>query len=215
MEEKMLLKTKKILKEYMLQNNLTNAELATLTNVSEGTIKTYLSGKKAISLSFISNFSNLENIKKNDYIFLKELVKRNKKYPTSKEKRNRESEKVFKDDLNEIIILLKDSILDDIHRKNIKKNEYFENRKVGSFNSDIETRTLLIKKMWDFNDLIFERWSEVKFLINLNNKKDNIKLKKGLLSISETLKKISEELELATFDSDKIEKDCIIDLEEI
>lgn len=215
MEEKVLLKTKQIFKEYMNKNNITNEELAILMNVSEGTIKTYLSGKKGISLSFISNFSLLENMEKNDSIFLKELVKRNKKYPTKKYKKEKISIKKLDENINEIVLLVKDSILDDIHRKNIKKNEYFENRKVGSFDSDIETRTLLIKKMWDFNDIIFQRWSEVKLLINLNNKKDNIKLRKGLLTISETLKKISEELELAAFDSEQIEKDYVIDLEEV
>ncbi|MGL4933959.1 MAG: hypothetical protein ACRC51_00660 [Cetobacterium sp.] len=215
MEEKLLLKTKTIFKEYMNRNNLTNADLSILTNVSEGTIKTYLSGKKGISISFISNFSLLENLEKNDSIFLKELVKRNKKYPTKKQMKQKKSIKISDDDISEIVTLIKDSILDDLQRNNIKKNEYFENRKIGSFDSDIETRTLLIKKMWDFNDTVFQRWAEIKLLINLNNKRDNIKLKKGLLSISETLKKISEELELATFDSDKIEKECIIDLEEI
>lgn len=214
MEEKILLKTKQIFKKYMSRNNISNEELSILMNVSQGTVKTYLSGKKGISLSFISNFSTLENLEKKDSIFLKELVKRNKKYPTKKYKKEKIYAKTLDENINEIVLLVKDSILEGVYKKNIEKNEYFENRKVGSFDSDIETRTLLIKKMWDFNEIIFQRWSEVKLLINLNNKKDNIKLKKGLLTISETLRKISEELELAAFDSEKIEKDCVIDLEE-
>lgn len=85
--------------------------------------------------------------------------------------------------------------------KYIKTNNYSENRKIGSFNSDIETRTLLMKKIWEFNDEIFKKWAEVKLLLNINNKKDNIKMKKGLLSIAETFKNIITELEQATFDS--------------
>ncbi len=92
-----------------------------------------------------------------------------------------------------------------------EENEYLQRRKIGSFNSDLENRTLLIKKMWDFNDTILEKWKEFNLLLGINNKEDNIKMKKGLLTIATNLKEIAEKLEDAAFDKNDIdEKEEII-----
>ena len=92
-----------------------------------------------------------------------------------------------------------------------EENEYLQRRKIGSFNSDLENRTLLIKKMWDFNDTTLEKWKEFNLLLGINNKEDNIKMKKGLLTIATNLKEIAEKLEDAAFDKNDIdEKEEII-----
>lgn len=93
-------------------------------------------------------------------------------------------------------------------------NEYFQRRKIGSFNSDLETRTLLIKKMWDFNDTISEKWKEFSLLLGINSKKDSIKMKKGLLTIAGNLKEIAIKLENAAFDSSELNKEDIVVIEE-
>lgn len=122
--------------------------------------------------------------------------------------------------LDKIILLekenekLKKQDLSSLYPDLFKNSSYLEKRKIGSFNSDVESRTLLMKKMWEFNDEIFKKWSEVKLLLDINNKKDNVKMKKGLLSISKTLKEISLELEKSTFDSNDLKENKIIDLEE-
>ena len=109
MEEKDLLKIKVILKHYMKENSITITEFSIKSGVSVGTIKTYLSGKKFISYKFISNFSNFKKIEKNDYIFLKELIEKNKKNPPlipKKLKKNKEQNYSFKNtqEIKKVII---------------------------------------------------------------------------------------------------------------
>lgn len=135
-------------------------------------------------------------------------------------KKNYGKENTIQELLDKIIVLekenekLKKQNLTFLYPTSFEDESYLEKRKISSFNSDVETRTLLMKKMWELNDEIFKRWAEVKLLLEINNKKDNIKMKKGLLSISKTLKEISLELERATFDSKDLKNSDIIDLEE-
>lgn len=95
-----------------------------------------------------------------------------------------------------------------------EENEYFQKRKIGSFDSDLETRTLLIKRMWDFNDTVSEKWKEFNLLLGINSKKDSVKMKKGLLTIAENLKEIALKLENAAFDSSELDKEDIIVIKE-
>ena len=90
-------------------------------------------------------------------------------------------------------------------------NDYLQNRKVGVFSTDLETRTFLITKLWEFNKLIFEKWSDFKLLLDVNGRNENKKLKKGLKSVMNTLKEIFDYLENSAFDSDdENEKETII-----
>lgn len=65
-------------------------------------------------------------------------------------------------------------------------------------------RCTLAKKMWELNDEIFKKWGEVKMLLDITNTEDKKQMKKGLMSISKTLKNISKELEKACLDDAEI-----------
>lgn len=79
-------------------------------------------------------------------------------------------------------------------------NGYLERRKEGVFNTNMETRTFLISKMWDFNDTVYKKWAEMKLLLDINGVEENKKIKKGLQSVMGTLKNVIEYIEKLTFD---------------
>nr|DAS95687.1 MAG TPA: ATP-dependent target DNA activator B [Caudoviricetes sp.] len=79
-------------------------------------------------------------------------------------------------------------------------NGYLERRKEGVFNTNMETRTFLISKMWDFNDTVYKKWAEMKLLLDINGVEENKKIKKGLQSVMSTLKNVIEYIEKLTFD---------------
>lgn len=79
-------------------------------------------------------------------------------------------------------------------------NGYLEKRKEGVFNTNMETRTFLITKMWDFNDTVYKKWAEMKLLLDINGVEENKKIKKGLQSVMDTLKNVIEYIEKLTFD---------------
>lgn len=176
------------------------------TSIEENTLKKILNFPKL-------NKENKEKIKK--------IIGKGKKISNSCSSQeiaitsfNKELEKM----LQEIKILIKENSIYNLRvlePSSLKENnEYLQKRKIGSFNSDLENRTLLIKKMWDFNDTVSEKWKEFNLLLGINNKKDSIKMKKGLLTIAENLKEIVVKLENAAFDSSEINKEEIIIIEE-
>ncbi len=69
------------------------------------------------------------------------------------------------------------------------------NLKNKAFDSNLETRTLLITKIWDFNDTMFEKWRDVSLLLDIIDKVESKKMKKGILSISKNLKELAEKME--------------------
>lgn len=87
-----------------------------------------------------------------------------------------------------------------------KDNNYEDIRKQTVFNSDLNSRTLLISKMWDMNDTIFNKWKDVKLLLDIVKQKDRISISKGLNSIAKTLRDIADELEKSCEDL-KLKKD--------
>lgn len=214
-------KTKIIIKKYMKENNLNNEKIGILLNINKNTVSSYLQKNKRMPKVFLKKISELPNLvlkdKKSIQNTLKEIEKIEKKpkKDTELEEIITQISRVIKKDFDEIKIFIQENHelsikpLEKVTRK--EENNYFQNRKIGSFNSDLENRTLLIKKMWNFNDTVLEEWKEFSLLLGINNKKDNIKMKKGLLTIATNLKEIAEKLENAAFDKDDIgEKEEII-----
>lgn len=85
MEEIILLRIKKIIKNYISVNDYNYLEFSKKMRVSTATLQTYLYGKKPISNSFLIRFSDLNDLNFNDKKFLKENVKVKKKLTTNKE----------------------------------------------------------------------------------------------------------------------------------
>lgn len=231
MEEKDLLKIKQIFKKYIKENNTSLFNLSILLNVSEGTVKTYLSGKKEISLSFISKFCNLRKLDKNDGAFLKEIIKKNKKismknnkkYSQEKNANKKNLENDFQAILKKIVIyeetIEKLTLENSLYKSILESKEntdYITKRKISSFSSDLENRTLIIAKIWNLNDQMFKLWGEIKLLLDINNPKSNIKMSKGLNTISDNLQKIANEIKIYSFNKeiDINKEDEIIEVED-
>lgn len=201
---------KKIIEQVINRENITVYRISKETKISEKTIKKILENTGSrINKITIEKLQVLKVLNKEEKNTLNALIKSNVKKNTKKDLRN-----------NEIVELI-------LENKKLKKelkllegiknmpNDYLQNRKVGVFSTDLETRTFLITKLWDFNKIVFEKWSDFKLLLDVNGKNENKKLKKGLKSVMNTLKEIFDYLENSAFDADdENEKETII-LEEL
>ncbi|MCG6845265.1 hypothetical protein LDK02_11180 [Fusobacterium animalis] len=83
-------------------------------------------------------------------------------------------------------------------------DEYIQNRKNSSFYNELNSESLLITKIWDFNKTILEKWADVNLLIAINEVKTNRKMKKGLKNIANNLREIAHKLDEAAE-----EKKCV------
>ena len=95
-----------------------------------------------------------------------------------------------------------------------ENDDYFTRRKVGAFDNDLQSNSLLITKIWDFNKNILKEWADVKLLLDINDRAKTQKMKKGLKSIAKDFKKIVEYLEDICFDSSEIKEDEVIIMDE-
>ena len=95
-----------------------------------------------------------------------------------------------------------------------ENDDYFTRRKIGAFDSDLQSNSLLITKIWDFNKNILKEWADVKLLLDINDRAKTQKMKKGLKSIVKDFKKIAEYLEDICFDSSEIKEDEVIIIDE-
>lgn len=73
MEEKNLIEVKKVFRRYLKENSIKISGLSTILGVKEGTIKSYLYGKKEISTNFISMFIKLKSLNEKDKEFLEKI----------------------------------------------------------------------------------------------------------------------------------------------
>lgn len=214
MEQENLLKIKEIFKRYMKQNRVTIADLSKLLEISEGTIRTYLSGTKFVSLKFISHFLTLKKINKEDRIFLKKLLKNSKEVPTIKIKKIPKENKTIGNefDLTKSLREIEENIIKEIlkinNNSNLKLELEDEIKKINSLRNDYETVNRIMKVMWVLNDESTKYFSELNLLLSTNDINSNIKLKKGILEVSNNLIKMGEKLK------SYLEENSIIELEE-
>lgn len=214
MEQENLLRIKEIFKRYMKQNKVTVADLSKLLEISEGTIRTYLSGTKFVSLKFISHFLTLKKINKEDRIFLKKLLKNSKEIPTIKIKKIPKENKTIGNefDLTKSLREIEENIIKEIlkinNNSNLKLELDDEIKKINSLRNDYETVNRIMKVMWVLNDESTKYFSELNLLLSTNDINSNIKLKKGILEISNNLIKMGEKLK------SYLEENSIIELEE-
>ena len=73
-----------------------------------------------------------------------------------------------------------------------KNTEFF---KIKAFESDFETTSRVIKKLWDLNDESNKHFSELNMLLSINNVNENIKMKKGLTTVIKNLREMADKLE--------------------
>lgn len=216
-------KIKNIMKDYMKNNNITAYQLDKKKIISNKTLKKLLENPSSkISLTTINSLNEKIPFNKNEKKIIEKILKKYEEKPKKNNliKKDNFSSSIL-DAVKDTLVLVKETknILEEIRipigiNEPIfsKEENYFSKRKINSFNSDFDNRTLLITKIWELNNTILDKWKEVDLLLGINNIKDNKKIKKALITIANNLKEISFKLENASFDSDDIsqEEDVII-----
>ena len=206
---------KEIVERYLKQENMSIYKFSKESTLSVKTIKKIFKNTN-------SNF-NKTTIKK--LYVLKRLNLKDKKFieilldKKNSKKSGGKKDRIFEKILNKMEDLIEENemLKQKVNMYSITKKEnldYISKRKVGAFGSDLESNSLLITKIWDFNENILKQWADVKLLLDINNKEKTKKMKKGLKSIASELKKIVDYLENIYFDSSEIKESEIINMEE-
>ncbi|MCI7224506.1 hypothetical protein [Fusobacterium sp.] len=199
---------KSIIEMYLTQENMSIYKFSKENKLSVKTIEKILKNTNSnFHKKTLEKIYKLKNLKAEDKKFIKEMLK------------NKDSSTTFKARENFISLFTKfDEIIEENNALNekikvlsIKEDDnYFSKRKIGAFNSDIQSNSLLITKIWNFNEIILKEWADVKLLIDINDRKKTKRMKKGLKGIAENLKEISNYLENIYFDIDEDEEVIIL-----
>ena len=207
----------KILKNYLKQENMTINTLSKESKIKLETIKKILENSyNKPHRATLEKLYNLNKLNLDDKECIKNLIE---KKDEKKSKTFNENIRKYENLLNKIDSLIEENeILKekvkvfDLSKK--KNDDYFTRRKIGAFDNDLQSNSLLITKIWDFNKNILKEWADVKLLLDINDRAKTQKMKKGLKSIAKDFKKIAEYLEDICFDSSEIKEDEVIIIDE-
>ena len=207
----------KILKNYLKQENITINIFSKESKIKLETIKKIVENNyNRPHKSTLEKIYNLSKLNLDDKEYIKNLIeKKNEKKSKSFDENIRKYENLLNkiDSLIEENEILKEKVkIFDLSKK--ENDDYFTKRKIGAFDNDLQSNSLLITKIWDFNKNILKEWADVKLLLDINNRAKTQKMKKGLKSIAKDFKKIAEYLEDICFDSSEIKEDEVIIMNE-
>ncbi|MGL4392659.1 MAG: hypothetical protein ACRCSK_04445 [Fusobacteriaceae bacterium] len=184
----------KIISQYFKKSGFTQTDIVKKKILSKQTLNKVMELKQCSS-STLEKISNFPNMAKEERKILKKIMNKKEKYSNHNNKKYSNSQK------NELKYLKTILTLEEkINQLEIKNRIYIENaidnksRKLASYKNDFETLSFLIQVMWDFNDEISKKWADFRMLLAINNPKDNLKIKKGLTSIADTIFKIHNEI---------------------
>ena len=207
----------KILKNYLKQENMTINTLSKESKIKLETIKKILENSyNKPHRATLEKLYNLNKLNLDDKECIKNLIE---KKIEKKSKDFDENIKKYENLLNKIDSLIEENetLKEKVRVYDLSKKEnddYFTRRKIGAFDSDLQSNSLLITKIWDFNKNILKEWADVKLLLDINDRAKTQKMKKGLKSIVKDFKKIAEYLEDICFDSSEIKEDEVIIIDE-
>lgn len=207
----------KILKNYLKQENMTINTLSKESKIKLETIKKILENSyNKPHRATLEKLYNLNKLNLDDKECIKNLIE---KKIEKKSKDFDENIKKYENLLNKIDSLIEENetLKEKVRVYDLSKkenNDYFTRRKIGAFDSDLQSNSLLITKIWDFNKNILKEWADVKLLLDINDRAKTQKMKKGLKSIVKDFKKIAEYLEDICFDSSEIKEDEVIIIDE-
>ena len=207
----------KILKNYLKQENMTINSLSKESKIKLETIKKILENSyNKPHRATLEKLYNLNKLNLDDKECIKNLIE---KKIEKKSKDFDENIKKYENLLNKIDSLIEENetLKEKVRVYDLSKKEnddYFTRRKIGAFDSDLQSNSLLITKIWDFNKNILKEWADVKLLLDINDRAKTQKMKKGLKSIVKDFKKIAEYLEDICFDSSEIKEDEVIIIDE-
>lgn len=207
----------KILKNYLKQENMTINTLSKESKIKIETIKKILENSyNKPHRATLEKLYNLNKLNLDDKECIKNLIE---KKVEKKSKDFDENIKKYENLLNKIDSLIEENetLKEKVRVYDLSKKEnddYFTRRKIGAFDSNLQSNSLLITKIWDFNKNILKEWADVKLLLDINDRAKTQKMKKGLKSIAKDFKKIAEYLEDICFDSSEIKEDEVIIIDE-
>ena len=207
----------KILKNYLKQENMTINTLSKESKIKLETIKKILENSyNKPHRATLEKLYNLNKLNLDDKECIKNLIE---KKIEKKSKDFDENIKKYENLLNKIDSLIEENetLKEKVRVYDLSKKEnddYFTRRKIGAFDSDLQSNSLLITKIWDFNKNILKEWADVKLLLDINDRAKTQKMKKGLKSIAKDFKKIAEYLEDICFNSSEIKEDEVIIMNE-
>ena len=207
----------KILKNYLKQENMTINTLSKESKIKLETIKKILENSyNKPHRATLEKLYNLNKLNLDDKECIKNLIE---KKIEKKSKDFDENIKKYENLLNKIDSLIEENetLKEKVKVYDLSKKEnddYFTRRKIGAFDNDLQSNSLLITKIWDFNKNILKEWADVKLLLDINDRAKTQKMKKGLKSIVKDFKKIAEYLEDICFDSSEIKEDEVIIMNE-
>lgn len=217
---------KKIVEQYLKHKNISAYKLDKEKIISYKTLKNLLQNPNAkISLTTIITLRNRLSLKKEEKKVIDRILKKYEVKNLSEEviKEERSSSQDILKIIKKTLKMVRETreVIDDRYvptninyQTETEKNDYLSKRKINSFNSDFENNTLLITKIWELNNAVSDKWKEVNLLLNINNKNNNKKIKKGLLTIAANLKEISFKLEEAAFDAEDLSEEEVIIMKE-
>ena len=160
----------KILKNYLKQENMTINTLSKESKIKLETIKKILENSyNKPHRATLEKLYNLNKLNLDDKECIKNLI----------EKKDEKKSKTFDENIRKYENLLNkiDSLIEEneILKEKVKvfdlskkeNDDYFTRRKIGAFDNDLQSNSLLITKIWDFNKNILKEWADVKLYLIL------------------------------------------------
>jgi len=144
----------KILKNYLKQENMTINTLSKESKIKIETIKKILENSyNKPHRATLEKLYNLNKLNLDDKECIKNLIE---KKIEKKSKDFDENIKKYENLLNKIDSLIEENetLKEKVRVYDLSKKEnddYFTRRKIGAFDSDLQSNSLLITKIWDFN----------------------------------------------------------------
>lgn len=205
---------KSIVENYLKQENMSIYKFSKESKLCIKTIKKILkntSGK--FNKNTLEKLYILKRLNSEDKKFIQSLLNE-KKEKKVKIKKTKNYEKLLDkmENLVEENEILKEKVK--MYGIRNKEEDYFTKRKIGAFDNDLQSNSLLITKIWDFNENILREWADVKLLLDINSIEKTKRMKKGLKSIADEFRRIANYLENVYFDSSEIEESEIINIED-
>ncbi|MGB6128484.1 MAG: helix-turn-helix transcriptional regulator, partial [Psychrilyobacter sp.] len=194
MEEKKLLQTKRLIKEYLIENGLNYKKFSNQIGVSENTVKTYLGGKKFISIKFLKKFSKMKGLSLENRVFIQEIIDPqntgNVNMKINKNRTTNPSEFKQTQDLKKLLKKL-DLFVTGYIKEDEEKGIITQG---NSLRSDYDSINRIVKVLHILNENTNRYSSEILLLLETNSTKENKKIKKGINSVANNLISIGEQL---------------------
>ena len=205
---------KSIVENYLKLENMSIYKFSKESKLCIKTIKKILENtSRKFNKNTLEKLHILKRLNSEDKKFIQSLLNE-KKEKKVKIKKTKNYEKLLDkmENLVEENEILKEKVK--MYGIRNKEEDYFTKRKIGAFDNDLQSNSLLITKIWDFNENILKEWADVKLLLDINSIEKTKRMKKGLKSIADEFRRIANYLENVYFDSSEIEESEIINIED-